>query len=259
MGDDAIIPPAEPLVSGDGRSVGRLVALGVLGVLVVLALGWLFGTEQGKAYRDPAYLRQLGAAGRGWMADRPVLTFALFVSAYVVCAITLLPVWWLQLLAGFAFGLWVGLGWVVAASTLGALATAQVSKWLGAEWVHAKVVGDGKGARRLRRVLDVVGHNGLLVVLVSRLSYPVPYGVSNYLFGLLGVRMREIAVGTAVGGVPVYAGWVAAGARPEWLSRWEFWVVVVGANLLILGSLLVHSARARRKGAGDEELPVVTR
>jgi uncharacterized membrane protein YdjX (TVP38/TMEM64 family) len=236
--------------AGTPRKAARAVSLLVLIVSAVAAGAWLLGTDAGRAYLDREHLRQLGVAGRGWMADNPLVTFALFVSAYVVCAILLLPVWWLQLLAGFAFGLWVGLAWVMIASTCGALATVPLARWLGEEWVHAKVVGTGKGARRLRAVLDVVGHNGLLVVLISRLSYPVPYGVSNYLFGLLGIRLREIAVGTAVGGVPVYAGWVAAGAKPEWLSRWEFWAVVVGANLLILGSLVAHSVRAKRRREG---------
>ena len=89
----------------------------------------------------------------------------------------------------------------------------------------------------------------------------MPYGVSNYLFGLLGIPLRQIAVGTAVGGVPVYAGWVAAGAKPDWLGRWEFWAAVVGGNLLILGSLLahstIHSARARRREG--PRFPVVAR
>jgi uncharacterized membrane protein YdjX (TVP38/TMEM64 family) len=181
MDEVPTIPPADTdAVAAPGRrSVGRLIALGVLAALVVTAASWLLGTEQGRAYLDREHLRQLGVAGRGWMADNPVLTFGLFVSAYVVCAVLLLPVWWLQMLAGFAFGLWAGVAWVVVASTCGALATARVSRWLGEEWVHERVVGTGKNARRLRKVLDVVGHNGLLVVLISRMSYPIPYGVSR--------------------------------------------------------------------------------
>jgi uncharacterized membrane protein YdjX (TVP38/TMEM64 family) len=105
----------------------------------------------------------------------------------------------------------------------------------------------------MERVMAGVDRNGLLVVLICRLSYPVPYGVSNYLFGLTGIKLRDIAVGTALGGAPVYAGWVAAGARPDWIGRWEFWAVVVGANLLILGPLLIRSMRAAARRPRPEE------
>ena len=83
-------------------------------------------------------------------------------------------------------------------------------------------------------------------MFISRLSYPIPYGISNYLFGLLEICSRDVALGTAIGGIPVYAGWVAAGAEPAWLGYWQFWAIVVGVNLAILIPLMVHSIR--RKG-----------
>lgn len=86
-----------------------------------------------------------------------------------------------------------------------------MSSWLGEDFVRSRIIGDGKGARRLNKAIGLLGRNGLLVVFICRLSYPIPYGVSNYLFGLTGIKRRDIAIGTALGGVPVYAGWVAAG------------------------------------------------
>lgn len=251
-------PPApDPTPRRQRGRAARLVLLAVIFVGTLLAVGWLFGTEAGGDFRDhkDERLRALGVAARGWVADNPVLTLGLFVLAYAVCAVFLMPVWWLQMLSGFAFGLWAGLGWVMVASTCGALVTARVARWLGEEWVHDRIVGTGKGAARLRRVIASAGENGLLIVLISRLSYPVPYGVSNYLFGLLEIRLRAVAVGTALGGVPVYAGWVAAGAKPEWLGRWEFWAVVVGTNLAILAPLVWHSVRAGKRAAGRQTSP----
>jgi uncharacterized membrane protein YdjX (TVP38/TMEM64 family) len=242
---------AEPSPDG-GRAVRRRIRLVVLIVLMtgaVLASSWLLGTEDGRRYLDRAYLAQVGEQARGWMQQNPALTLGGFVLAYCVCAVFLLPVWWLQMLSGFALGIWGGLGWIMVCSTTGALLTAQVSRWLGEEWVRERIVGHGKIARRMRRVAELAGRNGLLLVLISRLSYPVPYGVSNYLFGLLNLRRLHIAVGTALGGTPVYAGWVAAGARPDWLGRWEFWVVTIGVNLALLVPLLVRSARKNDNAA----------
>ena len=260
-------PPAQPALDQpppavaprERRRIGRLIVLGVLAVLVVAASGWLFGTEQGRRFLDREQLRQLGVSARGWVDAHPVSFVLMFLAAYVVCAITLMPVWWLQMLAGFAFGLWVGLAWVMAGSTCGALATAVTSRWLGEEWVRERIVSGGRRRRKkpgmMERVMAGVGRNGLLVVLICRLSYPVPYGISNYLFGLTGIKLREIAIGTALGGAPVYAGWVAAGARPEWMRRWEFWAIVIGVNLLILAPLLIRSMRSSSTaGPRPEEL-----
>jgi uncharacterized membrane protein YdjX (TVP38/TMEM64 family) len=149
-------PSAQPLpleYSPDGgpsparRRVGRLVVLGVLAVLVVTAAGWLFGTEQGRGFLDREQLGRLGVSARGWVDANPVSFVAMFVAAYVVCAVTLMPVWWLQMLAGFALDLWAGLGCVMVGSTCGALATAVTSRWLGEEWVHARIVGDRRRGR----------------------------------------------------------------------------------------------------------------
>lgn len=225
----------------------RLIALLLLAAAVIAASVWLFGTEHGRQHLSKEYLYSLGKAAQGWTDRNPFITISLFILAYTVCAILLLPVWWLQMLAGFAFDLWAGLALAMAGSTCGALVTAYVSRWLGEEWVHARIVGKGKGAQRLRKIIEVADRNGLLVVFISRLSYPIPYGVSNYLFGLLEIRRRDIALGTAVGGIPVYAGWVAAGARPHWLAYWQFWAIVIGVNLALLVPLLVHSLRAGRK------------
>ena len=248
----AAVPPAR-------RRLGRLFVLGILAVLVVAAGGWLFGTEQGQRFHDPKQLTQLGTSARAWVDSNPVSFVAMFLAAYVVCAITLMPVWWLQMLAGFALDLWAGLGCVMVGSTCGALATAVTSRWLGEEWVRERVVGNRRRRKKpgmMERVMAGVDRNGLLVVLICRLSYPVPYGISNYLFGLTGIKLRDIAVGTALGGAPVYAGWVAAGARPDWIGRWEFWAVVIGVNLLILGPLLIQSMRSSSSAEGPrpEEL-----
>lgn len=43
----------------------------------------------------------------------------MFVVAYIVCAVLLLPVWWLQIISGFAFGIVAGIGSVMLGSTTG--------------------------------------------------------------------------------------------------------------------------------------------
>ena len=47
-------------------------------------------------------------AVRRCVGDRPVVAPLAFVAGYVVLATLCLPIWWLQVLAGVAFGLWGG-------------------------------------------------------------------------------------------------------------------------------------------------------
>jgi uncharacterized membrane protein YdjX (TVP38/TMEM64 family) len=249
MTDGATI--VEPPKPRDAGKLIRRIFLILLIAAITAASVWLFGTERGREHLDRAFIQHLGETVRAWMDDNPVKTISIFIGVYIVCAVLLLPVWWLQMLAGFSFGLWWGLGWVMVASTCGALVTTVVSRWLGDEWVHQRIVGKGKGAKRLKRIVEVADRNGLLVVFISRLSYPIPYGISNYLFGLLEIRARDVAIGTMLGGVPVYAGWVAAGAQPAWLGSWQFWTIVVGVNLAILIPLIVHSMRGATESDDD--------
>src|SRR5688572_25574593 len=74
----------------------RLIVLAVLAVLVVAASVWLFGTEHGRQFLDREQLTLLGLSARSWMEDNPLSFVAIFVATYIVCAILLLPVWWLQ-------------------------------------------------------------------------------------------------------------------------------------------------------------------
>src|SRR6185436_6076927 len=92
-----------------------------------------------------------------------------------------LPVWWLQILAGYGFGLLMGVIWSQIGATLGATTVFQISRWLGADWFHQKV--ESK-ATKLKAIDERLGHNGLLVVMAVRLMHFLPFAISNYLFGL---------------------------------------------------------------------------
>lgn len=243
-------PPETSVASPADRSPLKWLRLVVLTfLLVMMAAGavFVFGTDQGAQFRDPKQLAALGGSIRQWVAANPLVFLVGFIAAYVVCAVLLLPVWWLQIIAGFACGLVGGVALAMAGSTAGALATAAVSAWLGEEFVRSRIIGDGRAARRLGRAVEALGRNGLLVVFICRLSYPVPYGISNYLFGLTSISRRDIAIGTTIGGIPVYAGWVAAGARPDWVTKWEFWAIVIGVNLMLLTPLLIRTMTRARK------------
>ena len=65
---------------------------------------------------------------------------------------------------------------------------------------------------RLRALDEKMGHNGLLIVMASRLMHFLPFGVSNYLFGITRITLMDVILGTFLGNAPAIAFYVAVGA-----------------------------------------------
>lgn len=228
------------------RTLLRVILLGCLLCAILLASVWLFGTETGRNLRDVQQLRGTGADARRWVAAHPAAAPVLFLTVYIACAVLALPVWWLQILSGYAWGLAGGIAWSLGAHTCGSVVAMYFVRWLGGAWFHARA---NRKMARFRRIAEGLGHNGLLVVLAARVCYVVPYGLSNYLFALTRIRGRDAAIGTLLGGFPVVAGWVAIGARPAVLADWRFWAVIIGTNVVLLAPLAVRYFARRRAQA----------
>ena len=236
----------------------RPIALRVVTVVLLAALAaavgwWLLFTPTGRAVRsDP---RQLGGDVRQLVAEHPVTTPIAFVGVYVALAVLCLPIWWLQMFAGMAFGLWAGCGLCLTGSAVGAAVTARLAGWFAGDWFHQRV--ESKMAR-LRWLDQTLGNNGLLTVMTLRLTHLVPFGVSNIALGLIGVPTWAIVVGTFVGNLPAVAVYVGLGAGYRPWSHWPFAASVVGINGVLLVPLAVRVYRARRaRLAGVPGFPVV--
>ena len=121
-------------------------------------------------------------------ADRPAAAAAVFVAVYLALAVLALPIAWWQLIGGFAFGLWYGAALSLVSSTAGAVAAAALARVLAADYFHRRVEAKLTKLRQLDRLL---GHNGFLVVMTSRLIHFLPFGLSNYAFGLLEISFAR--------------------------------------------------------------------
>ncbi len=222
----------------------RAAAVALL-VVAAAAAGWgLFATPAGRAVRhDP---RRVGGDARAVVADHPVAAPVGFLAVYLGLSVLCLPVWWLQVLAGVAFGLWAGGGLCVAGSAFGATATAALADWFAGPWFHGRI--ETKAAR-LRWLDQAMGNHGLLTVMAIRLTHLVPFGLSNVALGLSEVPTAAVFVGTLIGNVPAVAAYVGLGAGVA--GRWPFAVAVVGLNVALLApSAVVAGVRWRRAVAG---------
>ena len=101
------ISPALAPPPGRSRPWLRPVLLGGLIVAIAVASYFLFRTDAGRQLIDLRQLEATGQDARRWVAHHPFAAPFIFLTFYIACAMLVLPVWWLQILSGYAWGLGV--------------------------------------------------------------------------------------------------------------------------------------------------------
>lgn len=215
------MPPADAPAQTPAEKCIRLVALTLL-ICGIGAAMWFAGyTETGQRIFDDSAAIQMSA--RQWVEVWPVLTVVAFTATYLLFGMLLLPIWWLQILAGFAFGLAWGCAYALAAAALTATVTTLFSRWLAGDWFRANVEAHIQRVQNLEKKL---GNNGLLVVMAVRLASITPFGISNYLFGLTRIKPIEVFFGSVLGGFPALTIYVTLGADPRQFESPRYWLTV---------------------------------
>jgi uncharacterized membrane protein YdjX (TVP38/TMEM64 family) len=221
-----------------------------LPLLLVLGLGaWML-----RQFPIQALLQSLleRIAGLGLWA--PVI----FILAYALATVLLIPGSVLTLGAGAAFGLGWGLVWVTLGANLGAHAAFFVGRYFARDWVARKIAGHAGFS-----VIDqAVAEEGWKIVGLTRLSPAFPFTFLNYAFGLTRVSFRHYAVATFFGMMPgtvlyVYLGALAqAGIKSEGRTPGQWALLIVG--LLATLAVTVFVTRIARRALAKKVEPVQT-
>lgn len=194
-----------------------------LAIVATCALVYYF-TPLGAHLRDRSLVQ--GLVGR-WPALAPLI----FVTAYVLVGTLALPVFWLQVLAGYSFGIVWGVIWCQLGSCISGVLSMEISHWLVSEEQQQKAAGYKD---RVQALSERLGHNGLLVVSALRLVYVAPFGVTNYLLGLFNISRIDMVLGTILGGTMAKMINVAIGVNPHMLYDPKYIATLVGVNALLL-------------------------
>lgn len=218
----------------------RLLVLALLLCAVAGAIYLLFFTPTGRQIIDDP--TTFSAEVHAWVTAHAILAPLLFIAAYMIVGLTGLPIWWLQLVAGYSFGLNWGVAWTLAAAAITAVAGVALSRWLAGDLFRAKVE---SRMQRLRDLDEKLGHNGLLVVMAIRLMYITPFSISNYMMGLTRISLIDVFLGSILGGFPAIAVWVTIGYNPALFTEWSYWLIVGAINLLLVIPLLLRYLRPR--------------
>ena len=167
----------------------------------------------------------------------------IFIAAYAVATVTLIPASALTLAAGFIYGPVTGTAIVSAASTLGATLAFLVSRYLARPFVTQKL----QSFPKLAAVQSKVSEDGAKVVFLLRLSPLVPFTLLNYALGVTEVPLASFIGTSWAGMLPgtvayVYLGSTgrsAAAAGTGNFDNVKFGLYAVGAVATLLVTKLV--------------------
>lgn len=133
---------------------------------------------------------------------------AVFGLMYVLAVVCLVPASPLTIAAGAAYGLAGGFAVVSVSATVAAVLAFLLARYLLRDAVRARL------ARwpAFANVDRAIERDGGQVVALARLSPVMPFTLSNYAFGVTGVRLLPYALATWIGTMPGTLLYVAMGA-----------------------------------------------
>src|SRR6058998_232891 len=201
-------------------AIGRLIMLIAVLIALFLAMKFLPVQQWLGSFND--WVGQMGVAG-----------IFIFIGVYVIATVLLAPGAILTIGAGFAFGLWKGFIAVSAGSTLGAALAFLVARFIARDKVEAIA----KRNDKFRKIDNAIGKQGSKLIFLLRLSPVIPFNLSNYFYGLTGVKFWPYVFASWSGMIPstflyVYIGTasklaVSAAADGEAVKHgWQYWTLI---------------------------------
>src|SRR5919109_2055373 len=165
-----------------------------------------------------------------WIGRMGVAGIFIFIIVYAVATVLLAPGAILTIGAGFAFGLWKGFLAASAGATLGAALAFLVARFI----ARGKIEAIAKRNDKFRNIDNAIGRQGAKLIFLLRLSPVIPFNLSNYFYGLTGVKFWSYVLASWIGMMPgtflyVYIGTagkaaVAAASGGTAVKRgWQYW------------------------------------
>ena len=215
-------------------AIGRLVALIIIVIALFLAMRFLPVQQWLRNFND-------------WVGEMGVAGIFIFIGVYAIAAVLLAPGSILTIGAGFAFGLWKGFLAASAGATLGASLAFLVARFIARDKVEAIA----KRNQKFCNIDNAIGKQGAKLVFLLRLSPVIPFNLSNYFYGLTGVKFWPYVFASWIGMMPgtflyVYIGTagkaaVSAAIGDEAMKHgWQYWTFMsIGLAATIIVTIWV--------------------
>lgn len=183
---------------------------------------------------------------RGWIYGYGPWGPAIYMLIYAVAPSLMLPGLPLTVVGGVLFGPVWGTVYVIFGATAGASIAFLISRYLGREWVAAKLKTD-----RLRDLDRAVEEKGWKIVAFTRLIPIFPFNFLNYAFGLTRVKFLHYVLASFVFMLPGAAAYVIfSSSLLDVLKGKVSKEFIIGVVLVVLVSLipvLYRKYRGRRE------------
>lgn len=222
------------------RAAG-LVRIGLIAVVGGAFAAWYFLPVEDWIAAFVGFVTGLGAWG--------VLAFAL---AYIAVVLLFGPASLMSISAGLAFGLW-GIPFVLVVATSSAAIAFLIARYLARERV-ARAMEGHPNFQAIGRAID---EEGWKVVGLIRLSPPIPFAVTSYVFGVTNVSFAVFTLMTLLGIFPLTLVYVTLGAFGHTIGtggghkmlQWTLLAVGLVATA-VAGTIVTRKARETLRAAG---------
>ncbi len=174
-----------------------------------------------------------------------------YIVVIAIATMLFLPGSISMMIAGFTYGFLPGFLWAAIAIPLGAQLAFEAGRWVARPWVERRL----QQNERMRAIQAALVNEAFLIILLTRLSLPIPYNLLNYLYGATPVRASVYFIATAIGMLPaiglyVYLGSIARDigeimsdeATPSELG---YWLLAFGTAAIVAVVIIIHRTAAR--------------
>jgi uncharacterized membrane protein YdjX (TVP38/TMEM64 family) len=225
--------------------------LAVLVGFLAAAVYYFRFTDQGRAITPEYVLDSIKSHG-------PVTARLIYIAVYIVGTVAFLPGTVLSFAGAVLFGAYEGTLYTWIGATIGATLAYGMARVLGRDFVE-RLFG-GRFAAFDQRIREH-GFTGLLLI---RLAPVFPFNAVNFGCGLVGIRLRDYVLATAIGILPgtfVYQFLFAKfgrkilteGLRLEYLRDPELWLALgLFAVFVIVGKWLSNRISRKAPAAGED-------
>ena len=212
--------------------------IGVLVIGAVILVAYLTGLID---YLDPKNAQVL----QEWIEGFGIIGYIIFILLYVVAAVFLLPASILTILAGAAFGQYLGPILALIAATIGATVAFVIARYIARDMIVSKF---GKNPL-FKKIDDGLRENGVSFLILTRLVPIFPYNVQNYIYGLTSIKIWTFALVSLITMAPgalIYA-FMAATIVEEGFSL-KLLLYFAGAGVALFLVSLIPKYIAKKKG-----------
>ncbi len=133
---------------------------------------------------------------KSWIAGFGIMGPLVYILIYLAAPSFMVPGLALTVIGGILFGPVWGTVYVITGATAGATVAFLVSRYMGREWVEARLT--SARSERIRELDQRVQKDGWKIVAFTRLIPLFPFNLLNYAFGLTKVKTSHFIIASFI-------------------------------------------------------------